>query len=143
MGFEQDMKVTGQVTFIAPIYGVFELGEPLKLEGSGTVSVSISGQAIVDDETCIISGSGTHDVSIGGQIEADETGSPWMALDVTGWYTSGSFTITCPDGANQTVPIPAAGSQTTMRFSMRMAPSRRPTCEHDGGTYGPCILHTW
>jgi hypothetical protein len=148
MGLEQDMMVTGQVTFIAPVYGVFELGEPLKLEGTGSVSVSISGQATVDDETCSLSGSGTHDVSIGGQIEADEMGNPWMALDVSEtWFTTGSMTITCPDGYSQTVPIPAAGSQTyPLRFQYEDgAKSMAPNLGGITGEYVWIlhILHTW
>ena len=117
-GVEQDMQVTGKVRFIAPMYGVFENGEPLKMEGSGSVDVSMSGKMIVDDETCTMDGSGVNSVTINGQLEADDVGNPWMALDVTEtWYTSGSMTFTCPDGETKSVPLPSGGGETyPLRF---------------------------
>ena len=146
--FEQEISVTGRVIFNAPIYGVFESGEPLKMEGSGPVQVSISGQMIVGDETCTLEGSGSNDVTLTGQLEADEMGYPWIALEVgERWYTSGSMTFTCPDGRSQTVPLPSmADQQFPLRFQYEDgAKSMAPNL---GGMQGEYIwilhiLHTW
>lgn len=146
--FEQEISVTGRVIFNAPIYGVFESGEPLKMEGSGPVKVSISGQMIVGDEVCTLEGSGSNEVALTGQLEADEMGYPWIALDVSEtWYTSGSMTFTCPNGASQTVPLPSmANQQFPLRFQYEDgAKSMAPNL---GGMQGDYIwilhiLHTW
>ena len=147
-GFEQEITVTGKVIFTAPMYGVFESGESLKMEGSGPVDVKITGQMVVGEDTCTLDGSGTNQVTITGQLEADEVGNPWMALDVTeSWYTSGSMTFTCPDGESKSVALPAMASQ---QFPLRFqyedgAKSMAPNL---GGMQGEYvwvlhILHTW
>jgi hypothetical protein len=130
------------------MYGVFDLGEPLKMEGSGSVKVSISGEMIVDEETCILDGGGTNAVTINGQLEADEVGNPWIALDVSEqWYTSGSMTFTCPDGESKSVPLTGmANQQFPLRFQYEDgAKSMAPNL---GGMQGEYvwilhILHTW
>jgi len=148
-GFEQEIHVTGKVIFTAPMYGVFESGAPLKMEGSGPVKVSISGQMHVDDETCTIEGSGANQVTISGQLEADEVGEPWLALQVSeSWYTSGSMTFTCPeDDTAKSVPLPAMpGQEFPLRFQYEDgAKSMAPNL---GGMQGEYIwilhiLHTW
>jgi hypothetical protein len=107
MGVQQEFLVTGKVLFTAPIYGVFDLGEPLKFEGSGPVDVAISGQMQVGDETCTISGEGKNQVTIGGEMGVDEYGSPLMNLKLSEiWYTTGQMTFTCPDGESKSVPLP-------------------------------------
>lgn len=148
-GFEQEIHVSGQVIFTAPMYGVFETGDPLKMEGSGPVNVTINGQMHVDDETCTIEGSGTNQVTISGQLEADEMGEPWVALQVTeNWYTSGSMTFTCPeDDYSETRPLAAMpGQEFPLRFQYEDgAKSMAPNL---GGMQGEYIwilhiLHTW
>jgi hypothetical protein len=147
-GLNQEIQVTGKVLMNAPIYGVFDLGDPLKPQGSGSVDVKITGTMVSDDQTCSIAGSGQHSVEITGELVADEMGEPWMALDVTeNWYTSGSMTITCPDGDSQTVPIPNAGSQTyPLRFQyINGAKSMAPNLGGMQGSYNWIlhILHSW
>jgi len=147
-GFEQAITVTGKVIFTAPMYGVFESGEPLKMEGSGPVDVKITGQMVVGEDTCTLDGSGANQVTITGQLEADEVGNPWMALDVTeSWYTSGSMTFTCPHGESKSVALPAMASQQfLLRFQYEDgAKSMAPNL---GGMQGEYvwvlhILHTW
>jgi hypothetical protein len=148
-GLEQEIRVTGRVIFSAPMYGVFEMGEPLKMEGSGPVKVSISGQIQADDETCTLEGSAANHVTIHGQLEADEVGLPWMALQVSeNWYTSGSMTINCPeDDYSKNVPLPAMpGQEFPLRFQYEDgAKSMAPNL---GGMQGEYIwilhiLHSW
>jgi len=148
-GFQQEILVTGKVIFNAPMYGVFESGEPLKMEGSGPVDVNITGQMDVDGETCTIQGSGKNHVTISGQLEADEVGNPWMALNVSeNWYTSGSMTFTCPeDDYSETKTLPSMPAQEfPLRFQYEDgAKSMAPNL---GGMQGEYIwilhiLHTW
>ena len=147
-GLEQDMQVTGTVLFTAPMYGKAGAVEPLQMEGSGTVSVTISGQMTGEDETCTLDGSGTNDVTITGQLEADEVGYPWMALDVSEtWYTTGSMTFTCPSGVTRSVPLPGGESHTfPLRFQYEDgAKSMAPNV---GGMQGEYVWilhidHTW
>ncbi|OGN92591.1 MAG: hypothetical protein A2Y88_07825 [Chloroflexi bacterium RBG_13_48_10] len=148
MGLQQDMLVTGKVIFTAPVYGVSDGIGPLKMEGSGTVKVSISGQMTADDETCTLSGSGSNGVTITGQLEADELGNPWIALDVSeNWYTSGSMMVTCPDGESKSIPLPGAGNQQyPLRFQYE--DGAKSIAPNLGGMQGEYvwilhILHTW
>jgi len=147
-GLEENIVVTGKVIFTAPIYGVFELGEPLKVTGAGPVDVTISGEITSDDETCILSGTSSNDVTISGEFEADEMGDPWLALEVSErWYTTGSLTVTCPDGDAQSVPLPSISNQSfPLRFQYQDgAKSMAPNL---GGMQGEYvwilhILHSW
>lgn len=148
-GLEQEIIVTGKVIFTAPMYGVFETGEPLKMEGSGPVDVSISGQMHVDDETCIIDGSGNNQVTIRGELVADEMGFPWLDLQVSeSWYTSGEMTFSCPeDDTTKSLPLPAMAAQEyPLRFQYEDgAKSMAPNL---GGMQGEYIwvlhiIHTW
>ena len=147
-GLQQEFQVTGKVLLNAPMYGVFDLGEPLKPQGTGSVDVKITGTMISDAETCIVSGSGKHAVEISGELVADEGGEPWMALEVTeNWYIQGSMTVTCPGGYSQEVPIPNAGTQTyPLRFQyIDGAKSMAPNLGGMQGSYNWIlhILHSW
>jgi hypothetical protein len=147
-GLQQEIQVTGKVLMNAPMYGVFDSGEPLKPQGSGSVDVKISGMMVSDDETCTLSGSGKHTVEITGELVADEVGEPWMVLEVTeNWYTQGSMTVTCPGGYSQNVPLPSAGTQTyPLRFQyLDGAKSMAPNLGGMQGSYNWILhfLHSW
>lgn len=148
-GLQQKIQVTGKVIFTAPMYGVFELGEPLKMEGSGPVDVTISGQTNADDKICTIQGSGTNQVTITGELVADEMGNPWLDLQVSEtWYTSGSMTFSCPeDDYAKTIPLPAtSGQEFPLRFQYEDgAKSMAPNLGGMQGEYNWIlhILHTW
>ncbi len=145
---QQEIITTGEVVFYAPMYGVGELGEPLTMEGSGTIDVTITGQITSDDETCPLSGSGTTNVSISGELQADEMGNPWIVLQVDEqWYTSGELTVSCPDDDPQTGPIPGLPNQTVeLRFPYE--DGAQITKSNVGGLEGEYIwtlriLHSW
>lgn len=147
-GLDQKIMVTGKVIFTAPIYGVFELGEPLKLQGNGSVDVEITGTMTTDAEACTLSGSGNNDVVISGEFEADEVGEPWLAITVTeNWYTQGSMTVTCPNGVSQEIPLPGAGQHSyPLRFQyIDGAKSMAPNLGGMQGSYNWIlhILHSW
>jgi len=147
-GLDQKIMVTGKVNFTAPIYGVFELGEPLKLQGNGSVDVKITGTMTTDAEACTLFGSGKNDVVISGEFEADEMGEPWLAITVTeNWYTQGSMTVTCPNGVSQEIPLPGTGQQSyPLRFQyIDGAKSMAPNLGGMQGSYNWIlhILHSW
>jgi len=147
-GLHQEIRVSGQVLFNAPMYGVFDLGEPLRFQGQGPIDVTISGTMTSDDQTCIVSGSGKHDVVISGELEANEMGEPWMALTVTEtWYTQGSLSVTCPDGDSQSVPLPSPGQQ-NFPLSFQYLDGADYTAPNLGGVEGNYhwilhIIHSW
>jgi hypothetical protein len=147
MGVQEDNIVTGEVIFTAPIYGAGDLG-PIKMEGSGTVNVSISGQATQGDKTCAISGSGTNKVTITGELVADEMGDISIALEVNEqWYTAGNLTYSCPDDDPQSAPLPSLPNQKfTLDFPYR--DGAQITQPNIGGLEGQYtwtlhILHSW
>ena len=147
-GLHQEIRVTGKVLFNAPMYGVFDLGEPLKFQGQGPVDVAISGTMNSDDEVCTISGSGKHDIVISGELVANDLGEPSMDLTVQEtWYTQGSMTVVCSDGDTQTVPLPSAGSQ-SFPLILPYVDGADYTAPNLGGVQGNYhwilhILHSW
>lgn len=146
-GLQQNIQVTGRVIFHAPIYRVTDLGEPLTVEGSGQVNVTVTGQILTENETCTISGSGTTDVKISGPLEVDELGRPQLSLQVNErWYTSGSMNLSCPDYSN-TIPLPPLPDQAhPLRFPYQDGATYQ--AQNLGGMQGSYnwtlhILHTW
>jgi len=112
--FTNDIHVFGKVTFWAPIYGVFDIGN-LQLEGNGAVDVTMTGQA----DECVMNGAGKNQVVISGQIVADDMGSPWLEITSTEtWYSPFSATVTCED-YTQGIPIAALGATHPIRIPLQ------------------------
>ena len=135
-GFTNRIQVSGRVLFYAPIYGVFDLGEPLQLQGAGSVPVTMSGEG----SDCTISGSGSNDVTISGEIVADDQGTPWMEINSDEiWYAAMQATVTCED-VTQAIPISPSLPRTKSACSLKMATySGSPTRKAWAAT--PSILH--
>jgi len=109
-GFEQTARVTGNIGFnssqvVAP--GT----QTAMYSGTGTALVAISGTA--DD--CTISGSATNNVSLTG---TEFLGSITFTTTET-WYVGGSFTVSCPDGGTQEVPLPSQTITQQIKFPVQ------------------------
>lgn len=147
MGIQQDNQVTGEVVFTAPIYGAGDLG-PIKMNGSGTVAVTISGTMDKDDETCTFSGSGKNLVTINGELVSDEMGNISISLDVgEQWYTESILTVVCPDDEPTSQSLPPLPEQHfTLEFPYHDgAQITQPNVGGLTGTYNWTlrIIHSW
>ncbi len=88
--YHQETQVTGTIHFHSSTSGYVDPG--YCYQGSGTVSVAISGTA--DD--CTFNGSGTNSVSLKGY----EVNHQILFTFEEQWYQPCSLTFTCPDGTH-------------------------------------------
>jgi len=140
-GFTNRIQVSGRVLFYAPIYGVFDLGEPLQLQGAGSVPVTMSGEG----GDCTISGSGSNDVTISGEIVADDQGTPWMEINSDElWYAAMQATVTCDQNSQE---IPISPMAATHKIRLLLEDGYVYTQPHEQGmgsyTWTLHVLHLW
>ena len=105
--FQLETRITGSVAFASSDVDLIDSDH--MYEGTGTCAVSFSGVA----DECLISGSGTNNITLTGNEYFEN-----ITFTINEqWYQPGSFTFTCPDGA-QTITLPSETITNELTFPL-------------------------